>query len=857
MLAQRLVSLFRRYAATHLRLTLPGQPLLDDAGQMVGQIDRVRIQGTRLIAEGWTAAPAVTLTIGTARADCIPSLPRADVGRAHPALAAARTGFAIDLPAGLGAASLSLAYPDRRLIYPLPLPDAAALRRARRRLYPAFLRDLARATPVFLHWFATRDPADRALVKRLLRLTEVAAPQSLQRLLFTEDSLAALPKAARSAELARLVPAALARQRITIILPVYNAFDLLPDVLGRIAAHTDLHWHLIVVDDASTNPALRPFLRDWAADQNAAHPRHVTLIENAQNQGFIGSVNTALRLALTLGQDVVLLNSDAFVPKGWASRLMRPFLMHDDVATVTPLSNDAEILTMPVICRRIPLYPGEGDALDTIARRFHPDAGLVDAPTGVGFCMAMSLAYLKRLPALDTAFGRGYGEEVDWCRKVRAMGGRHLGLSNLFVEHRGGTSFGSVEKQRLIQTNNAIVSQRHPGFDAEVQAFIRADPLATPRLALGIAFAAGRVRGHMPIYLAHSLGGGAADCLAARIATDLGVDGPGAVIVLRVGGRLRWQVELHLPHGVTRGETGDFAFVQRLLDPVTARAIVYSCGVGDPTAADLPDRLLALARNHDRIEVLFHDYLPISPSYTLLDADDRHRGLPDPDTTDPAHRHRAPDGRETPLRHWQRAWGRLITDADTVTVFSQDSRRLVLAAYPQAAPRLRLRPHPMLAAVPRCQPRPGQRPVIGVLGNIGRQKGAAVLAALSRRLAETSIADLVVIGNLDPAFSLAPQTTLHGDYCRADIAALVAHYGIDRWLIPSIWPETFSYTTREALATGLPVWCFDLGAQADAVRAANGHGGVLPLTDGKPDLDAMIAALTTRRPARRRESASA
>lgn len=42
--------------------------------------------------------------------------------------------------------------------------------------------------------------------------------------------------------------------------------------------------------------------------------------------------------------------------------------------------------------------------------------------------------------------------------------------------------------------------------------------------------------------------------------------------------------------------------------------------------------------------------------------------------------------------------------------------------------------------------------------------------------------------------------------------------------MPSIWPETFSFTTREMLATGLPVMAFDLGAQGEAVReAANGH----------------------------------
>ena len=55
------------------------------------------------------------------------------------------------------------------------------------------------------------------------------------------------------------------------------------------------------------------------------------------------------------------------------------------------------------------------------------------------------------MPEFDTTFGRGYGEEVDWCQKVRALGGRHLGLPGLFVEHRGGESFGSEEKLKLVE----------------------------------------------------------------------------------------------------------------------------------------------------------------------------------------------------------------------------------------------------------------------------------------------------------------------------------------------------------------------------------------------------------------------
>ena len=134
---------------------------------------------------------------------------------------------------------------------------------------------------------------------------------------------------------------------------------------------------------------------------------------------------------------------------------------------------------------------------------------------------------------------------------------------------------------------------------------------------------------------------------------------------------------------------------------------------------------------------------------------------------------------------------------------------------------IRLRPHRLLADGAALRARSRGPPVIGVLGNIGSPKGAAVLAALSRRLAEEGTARSGAGRQSRSRPSRWPRgRAFTARYRREDIPALVARYGIDRWLIPSVWPETFSYTTHEALATGLPVWCFDLGAQGEAVRAA-------------------------------------
>lgn len=822
----RILQLFRRYARQHATITAAGFPLFDGTGGLNGHVDRVELRQGRLELAGWTKCERVTLVCDDFRAETRPDILRPDVSALHPDVPAARpVGFFLAAPYGQGPGIVICHDGSEHYVNRVPQFARGRRLRAELRQLPGFLARLVAGLPEILRWFLGRDLAARTAFKKRLGLDLVPTPAALNPGLFA---------AARASAPTAPAPAP---GEITIILPVYNALELLKEALERIVAHTDLPWRLIVVEDCSTDPELRPYLQAWRARQQAAHRDRIEIIENARNLGFVGSVNAALERAIPLGNHVVLLNSDALVPPGWASRLLRPVLTHEAVASVTPMSNDAEILDVPVICQRVGLGPGEADRIDETARRFDPDACLAVLPTGVGFCMLMNIDYLRRVPAFDTAFGRGYGEEVDWCQKVRALGGRHIGHGGLFVEHRGGTSFGSAEKLRMIEANNAIISRRYPDYDAEVQHFIRTDPLSTPRLALAIAWAAARAAGPVPVFLAHSLGGGAESYLAHRLPKE--IEAHGAAIVLRVGGRLRWRVECHAEPGIIAGETDDFDLVEVLLGPLRQRRIVYSCGVGDPDPIALPRLLGSLAGETDEIEILVHDFFTVSPSYCLLNAEGRFAGVPAAGDGDRAHRIRRPDGRTATLAQWRREWGRLMSRAARIVVFSDDSRQHVAAAYPDCAARIVVRPHALPHRIEPVTPVPSELPVIGVLGNINLPKGAEVLVRLNRELAASGRARLVLIGNIAPEYTLPPPAIVHGSYTPAEIAELARRYRISAWFIPSIWPETFSYTTHEALATGLPVACFDLGAQAEAVRRS-ATGRLIPLDGAGGDLRRVI-----------------
>ena len=99
----------------------------------------------------------------------------------------------------------------------------------------------------------------------------------------------------------------------------------------------------------------------------------------------------------------------------------------------------------------------------------------------------MRRACLNGVGAFDAErFGRGYGEENDFCLRASAAGWRHVAATDLFVWHRGGGSFGD-ERETLIATAQATLGELHSGYGELVRNFIRRDPLQPVRAALDAA----------------------------------------------------------------------------------------------------------------------------------------------------------------------------------------------------------------------------------------------------------------------------------------------------------------------------------------------------------------------------------
>jgi GT2 family glycosyltransferase len=268
---------------------------------------------------------------------------------------------------------------------------------------------------------------------------------------------------------------------VDIIVPVFNAATDVAQCLAALQAHTPAFARVNIVDDASSDATIAPMLEAFAARA----PFAVRLLKNPRNLGFVGSVNSALA---SVKNDVVLLNSDTIVTPGWLAAMARAAEQLPQAASFTPWSNNAEICSFPQMCvnNAVP----SSVALTAIARACASiTPRYPELPTGVGFCLFMPRNALRAVGDFDAAtFGRGYGEENDWCLRAKGLGMASYLCDNAFVAHTGGRSFAATG-ERPGGENLKRLSARYPAYEKHVSEFIAADPLVADRRVLAAALA--------------------------------------------------------------------------------------------------------------------------------------------------------------------------------------------------------------------------------------------------------------------------------------------------------------------------------------------------------------------------------
>lgn len=604
---------------------------------------------------------------------------------------------------------------------------------------------------------------------------------------------------------------------IDVILPVYNGNNILPPLLESIP-RTAMRYRLIIVDDHSSDEQILPMLQAYASTRE-----NVLLVENEINIGYTRSINKALKLCTG---HVVLLNSDIRLPEYWLERLIAPILTDETVCSATPFTNSGTICSFPVFCQDNEIYLGLSvDEIDGVFGRLRPQYTTI--PTGVGFCMALNKKALDQIGLYDEeCFPRGYGEENDWCQRAEQAGFHNVMVENLFVYHQHGATFTSEEKAKLIEQNSKRLNKKHPNYFKDVQDYILADPISAYRETARLMLYA---PGPAPVLaFNHDWGGGATYYLNKKI-EELSADGQEAVII-----RYMTDGEYVISRIIKESEvSASSSSLDRLFQllPDRIQYIWVNELVSYLELGKVMDEIIKIAQKRGaKIRYLLHDYYCICPNFNLLDKEGHYCNVCDPRDC----RKRCQQSMD--MVSWRTVWGSFLFSCNEIIVFSKDSANILKRSYPKLN-NIRVIPHEVAFIRKVNLPKRTEQLTIGVIGVITVPKGENIIKEMVKLIRERQLpVHITVVGYTINVIPDDEIVSITGKYDRDDLPDVLERNRIDIVLIPSICPETFSYTTSEAICMGIPVACFNIGAQAEKIKQYN-KGIIIPEITAKSALE--------------------
>jgi len=619
---------------------------------------------------------------------------------------------------------------------------------------------------------------------------------------------------------------------LVFVMPVYRGLHETQAAINSVLKATAPGTRFVVVNDSSPEPALVQWL------ETLCRKKKIELIHHPRNLGFCAAANTGL--ATAQGCDVLLLNSDILLPKKAVETLRQVAYAKAETGTVTPLSNEATICSYPAPNGGNPMPDlATAKLFDRLARKANGNA-TVEIPTGVGFCLYIRHDCLSATGNLRTElFAQGYGEENDFCLRARHLGYTHVAAMGAYVAHKGGVSFRSATRA-LSGRNSAILNQLYPGYQAMVMAHIAGDPAAPYRAALDEARLCHQRNGQQSVLMiSHAHGGGVAKQVD-QTASELRAQGFNPLLLTTKFPRSPSRTRYPWPSLLCAGDSKDYPNLTftlpddlpRLLNLLrrlkTSRIELHHM-LGQHEAV----RGIAAALGIPQ-DIIAHDYASFCPRVNLLTRPERHlplRYCGEPDLSGCVkccQQDKKGIIEALPVRHLLTRSQAEFATARRIVVPSNDMARRLSRHFPGIT--LQITPWEDDSRPVRLRkPRPGKRR-IAVIGGIGTSKGFDVLLDCAKDIQRRLIPlEFIVIGssaNDLPLLEAGIKVT--GAYKAEEAQQLIADLEPDLAFIPSICPETWCFVLSEAWLAGLHAIVFDLGAQAERVRAT-GRGAVLPL----------------------------
>jgi GT2 family glycosyltransferase/glycosyltransferase involved in cell wall biosynthesis len=640
---------------------------------------------------------------------------------------------------------------------------------------------------------------------------------------------------------------------IDIIVPVFRGlFETRRCIESVLTSSVRTDFELVVIEDCSPEPDLVDYLKALAEEGR------ITLLQNAENLGFVSTVNRGMQLHTA--RDVLLLNSDTEVANDWLDRIHTAAYSAEEIGTVTPFSNNATICSYPY-------FNGAGAAslpsgislaeLDFLIARTNARQ-TAEIPTAIGFCMFIKRDCLNEVGYFDEKrFGRGYGEENDFSRNAALLGWRNVLAADVFVFHAGGVSFGD-EQSALQKVAMSALLDKHPDYLNTVEAFSQVDPIQAYRMAIDSArIALGTVQanlvkaeqaaenernsikrilisGDARLHITHAWGGGIERWIDNFISEDTQTNfilqsqtepdmaGASLTLWLRIEGKktkiAQWK--LATPIRATDIHHPEYAVILRsLIDELDVKSLIVSSLIG---------HALEVFKLQLPTIVILHDMYPFCPAFFAHYAGSEctHCDLKSLQTcqkNNPMYYF----WHNTKPEWWVSFRAQYATAIDASWVRLVAPSQVSWTRWQQLFPAIK---HLLCTVIGHGVDIPqrhrfenqilAQQPRLRIVipGRLVEHKGLHLISELLPEL--TSFADVLLLGcgGKGWAFVDTPHVEIVWDYSHEELADKIAAFHPDCALLLSVVPETFSYTLSEMQALGVPVVATNLGAYQERIQ---------------------------------------
>lgn len=623
-------------------------------------------------------------------------------------------------------------------------------------------------------------------------------------------------------------------KNIDIIVPIYNAYEFTEECIKSVIRNTDLSKHtLVLINDKSPDENILPMLLKY---KNENSDKKIVVLDNEQNMGFVKTVNKGMKYS---ENDVILLNSDTEVTANWVDKIQKCGYSNDYIATVTPLTNNGTICSVPNfgIDNELPddmTLDEYAEMIEQISKNRYPEL-----TTGNGFCMYIKRSVINELGLFDDeTFEKGYGEENDFCYRALDHGYINVLCDNTFVYHKGTQSFKkenlTASRAALIDEHMQLLRKKHPIYVQKTDNFIANNPIRDIQENVNLNILLHKKK--RILYLVNEweenmeMTGGTSlhikDIINSNIKNNI------ASLVLAPDKNDLSRFKLYLYTDKYAREIANYKTDINQYGQITYTNNSYKEmleNIFDTLKIDILHVHHFLFQTFDAIDVAkerniysvitLHDLYMICPSINMVYKDIYCEYDKEKDCSKCLNMRYGVNSNI--IENWRNTCYSVLKRFDKIIVPSENTKKQFKRVYEDLNTEI-VEHGVNIIEIKETNSDNKETFDIAFVGAMAIHKGSNILKSLIRENNNPKIR-IHLFGKSEDEFLKKNRKNYinHGTYTRGELPQLLVKNNIDLVCMFTTWPETYSYTLTESYMAKVPVLTFDIGAVGDRVKADN------------------------------------